>query len=627
MNTLELTTAQAIIQFLANQYVERDGQRNPFFAGCWGIFGHGNVAGIGQALEQYDSIFPYFQSKNEQAQVHVAAAFAKASNRLRAFAVTSSIGPGATNMLTGAAVATINRLPVLLLPGDIFAERIQSPVLQQLELPSSQDISVNDCFKPVSRYWDRISRPEQLLTALPEAMRVLTSPAETGAVTLSLPQDVQTYAYRYPAVLFEPRVWVIPRNRADRTLVDYAARIIMGASRPLIIAGGGVHYSQATSTLASFAERHGIPVTETQAGKGALPYDARMAMGAGGVTGSSAAIELMREADVVIAVGTRLSDFTTASKTAFQHPDVKFVGINVAEMDAYKHNALPLIGDARAVLEDLSDRLGGWSTSHSYQSKAVQLATHWNETVQRIYDVRHGPPMSQGEVIGMLNELTDPADVIICAAGSLPGDLHRLWRTRNDRGYHLEYGFSTMGYEIPAGLGVKLALPDRDAIVVVGDGSYLMMNTELVTMVQERIKVIIVVLDNSGFASIGSLSHSIGSDGFGTEYRYRTSSGRYDGDPLPIDFAANIRSFGVRVIEAHDRDSFADAISEAKRHVGGPIAIVTRTDRNARVPGGDAWWDVAVAEVSNKPAIRDARKAYEDKKRLQKGYFPPTKPG
>ncbi|MBW7878737.1 MAG: 3D-(3,5/4)-trihydroxycyclohexane-1,2-dione acylhydrolase (decyclizing) [Anaerolineae bacterium] len=627
MNSIELTTAQAIISFLSNQYVERDGQRNPFFAGCWGIFGHGNVAGIGQALEQFASVFPYFQSKNEQAQVHIAAAFAKASNRLRTFAVTSSIGPGATNMLTGAAAATINRLPVLLLPGDIFVERVQAPVLQQLEVPYSQDISVNDCFKPVSRYWDRISRPEQLLTALPEAMRVLTSPAETGAVTLSLPQDVQTYAHHFPAAFFEPRTWIIPRNRADRSMIDYAAHILMSAARPVIIAGGGVHFSQATATLASFAERHGIPVVETQAGKGALPFDARMAMGAAGATGTSAAVTLMRDADVVFAIGTRLSDFTTASKTAFQHPNVKFIGINVVEMDAYKHNALPLIGDARAVLEDLTERLGDWQTAPSYQSDATQLAAQWNDEVQRIYDIRHGPPMSQGEVIGMLNELTDPSDVIICAAGSLPGDLHKLWRTRSDRGYHLEYGYSTMGYEIPAGLGVKLALPDRDAIVVVGDGSYLMMHTELVTMVQERIKVIIVMLDNSGFASIGGLSQSVGSEGFGTEYRRRSASGRYDAETLAIDFAANMRSLGVRVIEADSHDTFASAIAEAKRHDGGPVAIVTRTDRNARVPGSDAWWDVAVAEVSDKPAVQDARKEYLEKKRLQRAYFPPTKPG
>ncbi len=619
--TTRLTMAQALVRYLARQHVSRDGVENPFFAGAWGIFGHGNVAGLGQALEQYAPELRYYQSRNEQAQVLASIAYAKHRNRLATFACASSIGPGATNMVTGAAVATINRLPVLLLAGDIFAERIQAPVLQQLESEHSQDISVNDCFKPVSRYWDRIYRPEQLITALPEAMRVLTSPADTGAVTLALPQDVQAEAYDYPDFLFEKRVWEIPRNRADVAALKRAAEWIRASQQPLIIAGGGVHYSEAHEALETFAERTGIPVGETQAGKGALAYDNPVNLGAIGVTGAEGANLLARETDLVIGIGTRYSDFTSASKTAFSREGVRFININVAEFDAYKHSALPLVGDARVTLEELALELSGFAVAEDYRARAAAYNRAWDAEAHRIYNLEHEPLLSQGEVIGLVNSLSAPGDTVLCAAGSLPGDLHKLWRTRDRKGYHLEYGYSTMGYEIAGGMGVKLADPEREVWVMVGDGSFLMMHTEIVTMVQEGLKVNIIVLDNHGHASIGGLSKSVGSDGFGTKYRYRSDSGHLDGDTLPIDFAKNCESLGARVIRANDREAFSHAMEAAKAHRGGPVCIVTEVDRRQRVPGYESWWDVPVAEVSDSESVRQARAAYEAYKERE-SYYP-----
>ena len=621
MTTQRLTMAQALVKYLARQHVSRDGVENPFFAGAWGIFGHGNVAGLGQALEQYAPELRYYQSRNEQAQVLASVAYAKHRNRLATFACASSIGPGATNMVTGAAVATINRIPVLLLAGDIFAERIQAPVLQQLENEHSQDISVNDCFKPVSRYWDRIYRPEQLITALPEAMRVLTSPADTGAVTLALPQDVQAEAYDYPDFLFEKRVWEIPRNRADVAAVQRAAEWIRASRQPLIIAGGGVHYSEAHDALQSFAERAGVPVCETQAGKGALAYDNPVNLGAIGVTGTEGANLLARETDLVIGIGTRYSDFTSASKTAFTRAGVRFININVAEFDAYKHNALPLVGDARVTLEELALELSGYAVADDCRARVAAYNQAWDAEVHRIYNLEHEPLLSQGEVIGMVNSLSAPGDTVLCAAGSLPGDLHKLWRTRNPNGYHLEYGYSTMGYEIAGGMGVKMADPEREVWVMVGDGSFLMMHTEIVTMVQEGIKVNIIVLDNHGHASIGGLSKSVGADGFGTKYRYRSDSGHLDGDTLPIDFAKNCESLGAHVIRAADREAFSRAMETAKAHTGGPVCIVTEVDRRQRVPGYESWWDVPVAEVSDSESVRQAREAYEAYKEKE-SYYP-----
>jgi len=445
VSTRRITMAQALVQFLSAQYVQRDGVDHAFFAGVFGIFGHGIVAGLGQALQQQSGALRYYLPRNEQAMVHTAVAFAKASNRLRAMACTSSIGPGATNMITAAAGATINRLPVLLLPGDVFASRRPAPVLQQLESVQSQDVSVNDCFRPVSRYWDRITRPEQLVPALMEAMRVLTSPADTGAVTLALPQDVLAEAYDYPAPFFDRRVWMVPRTRPDTDALRLAAAVLRSATQPLIIAGGGVLYSEATESLRRFAKATGIPVAETQAGKGSLPFDHPQAVGAIGVTGTSAANLLARDADVVLVVGSRLSDFTTASKTAFGHPNVRFVTINVAEPDACKHAALPLVGDARATLDELATGVAGYATSDAFRARVAALKADWEREVDRIYHLNNGPLISQGEVIGLLNEFVESGDIVVGAAGSLPGDLHKLWRTREPGGYHMEYGYSCMG--------------------------------------------------------------------------------------------------------------------------------------------------------------------------------------
>ena len=521
MNAMRrLTTAQAIIGFLKNQYVERDGRTHPFFAGMLGIFGHGNVAGIGQALQQNPD-FPYIVVRNEQAAVHVASGFSKASNRLRTFACTSSIGPGATNMITGAALATINRLPVLLLPGDIFARRNVAPVLQQLESPSTQDIGVNDCFKPVSRYWDRIYRPEQIITSLPEAMRVLTSPADTGAVTLALPQDVQAEAFDFPEDLFRRRVWLIRRPQPDAVSLKRAVEAIKTSERPLLIAGGGVLFSEASGALASFAAQTGIPVGETQAGKGSLPYDHPQAMGAIGATGTSAANRLAHDADLIIGVGTRYSDFTTASMTAFQNPQVRFVNINVAEFDAYKVSAIPVIADAKIALEELTRALTGYQAGAAYANQAGGLKMAWEAEVDRLFNLGNQPRPAQSEVIGTMWAASGPRDMLLSAAGSHPGDLHKLWRTRTPNGYHMEYGYSCMGYEIPGAIGAKMADPSREVYVFLGDGTYLMTPSEIVTSIQEGVKLIIVLVDNHGFASIGGLSQSIGSGGFGTQYKRR----------------------------------------------------------------------------------------------------------
>lgn len=615
--TQRLTTAQAIVGFLQNQYVIRDGREYGFFEACFGIFGHGNVAGMGQALEQTSS-FPYYLCRNEQAMVHTAAAFAKMSNRLRTLVCTTSIGPGATNMLTGAAVATVNRLPVLLLPGDIFARRNVAPVLQQLESPTTQDISVNDCFKPVSRYWDRIERPEQILTSLPEAVRVLTSPSETGTVVISLPQDVQAEAFEYPARFFEKRVWSIPRQRCDRELLTIAAQWIRSSKRPLIVAGGGVIYSEATEQLASFAAQSRIPIGETQAGKGSLPFDHPQNLGAIGVTGTPGANIFAREADLVIGIGTRYSDFTTASKTAFQNPDVRFININVTEFDAYKHSALALVGDARVVLEELEAATKGYCVQDTYQATVCDLQEKWEKEVDRIYGLKHGPPVSQGSVIGVVNRVSGPKDVLLCAAGSLPGDLHKLWRTRDPKGYHMEYGYSCMGYEIAGGLGAKMADPSREIYVMVGDGSYLMMAQEIATSLQEGYKLNIVLLDNHGFSSIGGLSRACGNQGMGTEYRYR-KNGKLSGNKVEIDFVANAASLGAYAVRARTVDDLESALIEARRQPRTSVVVI-ETDYNERVSGYESWWDVPIAEVSELESVRASYGDYSRAKKKER-YF------
>jgi 3D-(3,5/4)-trihydroxycyclohexane-1,2-dione acylhydrolase (decyclizing) len=621
-----LTAAQALVRFLTEQYVERDGIERRFFAGCFGIFGHGNVAGVGQALQQYSDGLPYYQARNEQAMVHTASAYARQKDRLQAFACTTSIGPGATNMVTGAALATINRLPVLLLPGDVFASRGPDPVLQQLETPHDGTLSVNDCFRPVSRYWDRVVRPEQVMPAALSAMRVLTNQAETGAVTLALPQDVQTEAFDYPETFFEKRVWHVGRPLPDAGAMERAVAKIRVARRPMIVAGGGVIYSEATEALRRLCERTGIPVGETQAGKGSLPYNHPCALGAVGATGTSAANRAAREADLVIGVGTRWTDFTTASKTAFQNPEVRFVNINVADFDANKHAGLALVGDARATLEALDEALAGYEVDPEYREQSETASREWDREVERLYSLDHGPLPAQSEVIGAVNSLSDPEDVVVCAAGSMPGDLHKLWRTRDPKGYHVEYGYSCMGYEIAGGLGVKMAAPEREVYVMCGDGSYLMMNAEIVTSIQEGYKLTIVLVDNSGFSSIGALSRSVGSDGFGTHYRFRKNdsigldSEEEPGDVLPADLATNAESLGAHVIRTHNIEDLKKALGDA-RDVDRTVAIHIPVDRYEGVPDYDSFWDVPVAEVSEMESVAAAREEYAANTESERRYL------
>jgi 3D-(3,5/4)-trihydroxycyclohexane-1,2-dione acylhydrolase (decyclizing) len=623
---VRLTVGQAVVRFLAAQRCERDGTERPFFGGCSGIFGHGNLAGIGQALLEAELHQPgalrYYQARNEQAMVHTAVAYARMRNRLSAWACTSSVGPGATNMVTGAALATINRLPVLLLPGDVFATRVATPVLQELEHPAAPDVSVNDAFRPVSRFFDRVWRPEQLPSALLGAMRVLTDPAGTGAVTLALPQDVQAEAWDWPAGLFAPRVWHVPRPVPEPAALARAAEVIRGASRPLIVAGGGVIYAEAAAELRALAEATGIPVAETQAGKGSLPFDHPLALGALGSTGTVAANQIAGQADVVIGIGTRYSDFTTASRTAFGCPQVRFVNVNVAGADAVKLAGVPLVADAREALRALAAALAGWATGEGYRAQAGELAAAWQQTVDRAYGLGCQPP-AQSEVIGAVNDAAGPRDVVVCAAGSMPGDLHKLWRTRDPKGYHVEYGYSCMGYEIAGGLGVKLAAPDREVYVLVGDGSYLMMATELVTAVAEGIKVIVVLVQNHGFASIGGLSETVGVQRFGTRYRYRDPrTGRLDGDVLPVDLAANAASLGVLVLRAATIAELRAALAQAKE-AAGPVLVHIETDPMVPAPDSEAWWDVPVAEVSGLEETRRARAAYEAAKPAQRPLIGP----
>ncbi len=618
-STKKLTVAQATIEYLQNQFIERDGVEQPFFAGCFGIFGHGNVAGIGQALYQYPA-FKYYQCRNEQAMVHTAIAYAKMKNRLGAFVCTTSIGPGATNMITGAATATINRLPVLLLPGDIFATRQVAPVLQQLENQYSQDVSVNDCFKPVSKYWDRINRPEQLITALPQAMRILTSPAETGAVTLSMPQDVQAEAFDFPLEFFSKKVWRIQRVRADETVIKKAAKIISNSKHPVIIAGGGVIYSDACNELKKLVNRTDIPVVETYAGKGSLNYDEPQNLGAAGVTGTPGSIEICAKADVVIGIGTRYSDFTSISQSAFQHRDVQFINLNVSEFDSFKQGALPVTGDARESIKELDKLLPSYKVDKVYAAAVKKYNTDWDKVVEKIYTLNHGIPVSQGELIGAINTFSDERDVVLCAAGSLPADLHKLWRTRNCKGFHLEYGYSCMGYEIAGGLGAKMADPSREVYVMVGDGSYLMMSQEIVTSIQEGFKLTIILINNNGFASIGGLSNALGTKGFGTEYKFRNKkTGKLDGNFLPVDLATNAESLGAIVIRTKDIKSFKKALADAKKN-DRTTAIYIETDREQRVDGY-AWWEVPVAEVSTIKSVNESYKTLQKNKKNQKHYL------
>ncbi|MFS8479503.1 MAG: 3D-(3,5/4)-trihydroxycyclohexane-1,2-dione acylhydrolase (decyclizing) [Micromonosporaceae bacterium] len=636
--TVRLTVGQAVVRFLANQWSERDGKRQKLFAGVFGIFGHGNVAGIGQALLQNELAggaehLPYVMARNEQAMVHAAVAYARQKDRLQTWACTASIGPGSTNMLTGAALATVNRLPVLLLPSGTFATRVATPVLQELEVPYAADVTVNDAFRPLSRFFDRVNRPEQLPAALLGAMRVLTDPVETGAVTIALPQDVQAEAFDWPTELFAPRVWRVPRPLPDAADVADAVALIRAARRPLIVAGGGVHYSGAEDALRAFCEATGIPVGETQAGKGSLPHGHPQAMGGIGATGTTAANALARQADLVIGVGTRYSDFTTASRTAFQHPDVRFVNINIARFDAGKHAGLAVVADAREALTTITRALDGYTVDPAYRERQAALWREWDARVEAVYhppaevtDALADGVLTQGTVLGCVNELSDPRDVVVCAAGSMPGDLHKLWRVRDRKAYHVEYGYSCMGYEIPGGMGVRLADPDRDVFVLVGDGSYLMMPAELVTAVQERIKIIVVLVQNHGFHSIGALSESLGSQRYGTRYRFRDPvTGRLDGEKLPVDLAANARSLGATVIEVRSRAELEQAIRDAKAAPadGGPVVIHVETDTGINAPDSESWWDVPVSQVSDLDTTRRAYEAYTAHKAAQRPLLAP----
>lgn len=622
MQTVRATMAQALVRFLARQHVERDGVVTPFFAGVFGIFGHGNVTGLGQALQEVDEL-RFHRPQNEQAMVHTATAYAKMKNRLQTFACTSSVGPGATNMVTGAATATINRLPVLLLPGDTFASRLPHPVLQGLEFPVAMDVSVNDAFRPVSRFWDRIIRPEQLLSSAPEAMRILTDPAETGAVTLCLPEDTQTEAYDWPSRFFEDRTYTIDRVLPPEAALQRAIDLLRQAQRPLIVAGGGVIYSEASAALADFAETCGIPVCETQAGKGALPWDHPWNVGPVGSAGGLAANRLAADADCVLLVGTRFADFTSASRTAFQHPDVRFIGINVASFDAHKAGALPLLGDACVTLIALCDRLkgSGYRTDERYGQEVRRVKEEWDEATDAILAVKTPDQLTQANVIGIVNETSEAKDVVVCAAGGLPGDLLKLWRPRDPKGYHLEYGYSCMGYEIAGGLGVKMAASEREVYVLVGDGSYLMLHTEIVTSIQEGRKLVIVLLDNSGFGCIRGLQMENGTPSYGNELRFRDpASGDLDGATVPIDFVRNAESLGAHAIEARNADELRAALERAKS-ADRTTLISVAVPIEERVPGFESWWDVPVAEVSEQPAVQAARAQYEAQRAKQRIYL------
>ncbi|MGW3120158.1 3D-(3,5/4)-trihydroxycyclohexane-1,2-dione acylhydrolase (decyclizing) [Streptomyces sp. NPDC001107] len=615
-STTRLTVAQALVRFLSAQYTERDGVRQRLIGATWGIFGHGNVAGIGQALVEYADDMPYHQGRNEQAMVHAAVGYARQSNRLSTHAVTTSIGPGATNLVTGAALATVNHLPVLLLPGDVFATRPADPVLQQLEVPYAGDVSVNDSLRPVSKYFDRITRPEALIPSVLNAVRVLTDPVETGAVTLALPQDVQAEAYDWPDEFFAERTWVVRRPGADPTELAEAVRVVRSAHRPLVIAGGGVHHSRAEEALAEFAATTGIPVASTQAGKGSLRHDHPQDVGGIGHTGTATANELARTADLVIGVGTRYTDFTTASGTLFTGEGVRFLNLNIAPFDGHKLAGLPLIADARSGLQELTAALDthAYEVPASYVTEYTEDKERWEQRVDACYeadepDVRPTQP----QVLGALDALVDESDVIINAAGSLPGDLHKLWRARSRDQYHLEYGYSCMGYEIPAAIGVKLAAPDRPVWALVGDGTYLMMPTEIVTAVQEGIAIKVILVQNHGYASIGGLSESVGGERFGTAYRFRSDDGTYTGAPLPVDLAANAASLGMRVLRAKTVADLRTALAEA-RAADTPTCVYVETETADTVSGpppAQAWWDVPVAETATRPSAVKARELYE----------------
>ncbi|MCS6569137.1 3D-(3,5/4)-trihydroxycyclohexane-1,2-dione acylhydrolase (decyclizing) [Curtobacterium flaccumfaciens pv. flaccumfaciens] len=625
-----MTVGQALVEFLANQWTVDGDVRERTIPGIFGIFGHGNVAGVGQAIKQLHveqpGLLPYHQARNEQAMVHEAVGFARMHRRRATYASTASVGPGAANMLTAAALATTNRLPALLLPSDTFATRTTDPVLQQIELPHDTSLQVTDAFRPLSRYFDRVERPEQLFSIALAAMRVLTDPAETGAVTIALPEDVQAEEFDVPVAFLQPREWHIRRPLPERGPLERAVAAIRAGRRPVIVAGGGVLYSDAADELRAFVEATGIPVGTSQAGGGSLVWDHPQYLGGIGATGTAAANAIAAQADVVIGIGTRYSDFTTASRTAFQNPDVTFVNVNVAAFDAHKHGSqLPLIADAREALVGLTESLTSdtvYVVEPGYASEIASLKAAWDAAVDGAFAPSGADLPGQPEIIGAVQSVSDPRDVVIQAAGSLPGDLHKLWRVRDELGYHVEYAFSCMGYEIAGGIGVRRGAPDRDAIVMVGDGSYLMLHTELVTAVAEGIKIIVVLIQNHGYASIGHLSETVGSERFGTKYRYLDETESFEnGEPLPVDLAANARSYGVDVIEVQPGpDSIEDlkaALRQAKANDHTTLVHIN-SDPLVYAPEGDGWWDVPVAQTSTLPSTQAARAEYEQQVATQR---------
>jgi 3D-(3,5/4)-trihydroxycyclohexane-1,2-dione acylhydrolase (decyclizing) len=624
-NTIRLTTAQAIVKYLQVQYSELDNETRRLVPAMFGIFGHGNAAGLGQALHEYGDDLPFFQPFNEQSMVHTAAGYAKASLRTSTLACAASIGPGSTNMITGAALATVNRLPVLLFPADYYATRHQGPVLQQLEHPISADVSVNDAFRPVSRYFDRISRPEQLLTALPEAMRVLTDPVETGAVTLSLPQDIQSHAYDYPVDLFEKRIWRIERPLPIPRRIQEAAEELKKAKSPVIIAGGGVHYSRAWKELQTFAEKTGVPVGETFGGKGAFPEEGVLSLGGIGFSGNPAAAGIAKEADLVICAGTRLTDFTTGSHSIFQNPHVQFIAMNVCGRDSFKLGALPVVCDLREGLKALTKAAerAGVKPNKRYLENVEKAKDKWRRKQRKeVFGSISGQAMGQGEVIGILNESFRPGDTLVAAAGTPPADLLQNWDCYGNKNCHLEFGFSCMGYEIPAALGVRMAQKKGEVFVLIGDGTYLMQPTEIVTAVQENLKITVVLCENHGFQSIRGLQMGKIGAMFGTEFRARDKhNNRLEGDYLSIDFARNAESMGARVWNARTRDEFSSALEESRKEKG-TCVIVVETEKHRYVPSSGVWWDVAPAEVTQDPVTKELRKEYEEgRKKKQRFYY------
>ncbi|WP_281267676.1 3D-(3,5/4)-trihydroxycyclohexane-1,2-dione acylhydrolase (decyclizing) [Curtobacterium sp. 9128] len=622
-----MTVGQALVEFLANQWTVDGDHRERTIPGIFGIFGHGNVAGVGQAIKQLHveqpGLLPYHQARNEQAMVHEAVGFARMHRRRATFAATASVGPGAANMLTAAALATTNRLPALLLPSDTFATRTTDPVLQQIEMPHDTSLQVTDAFRPLSRFFDRVERPEQLFSIALAAMRVLTDPAETGAVTIALPEDVQAEEFDVPVAFLQPREWHIRRPLPEHGPLARAVAAIQAAERPVIVAGGGVLYSAASEQLRAFVEATGIPVGTSQAGGGALAWDHPQYLGGIGATGTAAANAIAAGADLVIGIGTRYSDFTTASRTAFQNPDVTFVNVNVAAFDAYKHGTqLPLIADAREALVALTESLASFSVSDRYASEIAEQKRAWDALVDAAFAPSGNALPGQPEIIGAVQSVSDPRDVVIQAAGSLPGDLHKLWRVRDELGYHVEYAFSCMGYEIAGGLGVRRGAPDRDAIVMVGDGSYLMLHTELVTAVAEGIKIIVVLIQNHGYASIGHLSETVGSERYGTKYRYLDDTQSFeDGEPLPVDLAANARSYGVDVIEVEPGPNAIEDLKAAVRQAKAndhTTLVHINSDPLVYAPDGDGWWDVPVAQTSTLSTTQAARADYEQQVAAQR---------